>query len=159
MCTGREWNSWLNPRIIRLALSICPKEKNRFLPYGSSLEDKTLFEYDGDIVIESIIATDWYGNNIDVSSVLMPKEFYLQSAYPNPFNPITNLKFGLPFDSKVSIQIYNIQGQVVSTLLNDNIKAGYHSVMWNADEFSSGIYFVQMIAGDYIHNQKIMLVK
>ena len=91
---------------------------------GSSLEDKTLFEYDGDIVIQSAIATDWYGSDIAVSSVLIPKEFALQSAYPNPFNPVTNLKFGLPVDSKVSIQIYNLQGQVVSTLLNDNMQAG-----------------------------------
>ena len=126
---------------------------------GSSLEDKTLFEYDGDIVIESAIATDWHGSDIAVSTVLIPKEFALQSAYPNPFNPVTNLKFGLPVDSKVSIQIYNLQGQVVSTLLNDNMQTGYHSVVWNADEFGSGIYFVQMIAGDYIHTQKIMLVK
>ena len=126
---------------------------------GSALESKMLFEYEGNIVIQSAIATDWYGSNITVSSVLIPKEFALQSAYPNPFNPVTNLKFGLPVDSKVSIQIYNLQGQVVSTLLNDNMKAGYHSVVWNADEFGSGIYFVQMIAGDYIHTQKIMLVK
>jgi hypothetical protein len=125
----------------------------------SSLEDKSLFEYDGNIVIESVIATDWYGSDIAVSSVLIPKEFALQSAYPNPFNPVTNLTFGLPVDSKVFIQIYNLQGQVVSTLLNDNMQAGYHSVVWNADNHSSGIYFVQMIAGDYIHNQKIMLVK
>ena len=123
------------------------------------IEDKILFEYDGNIVIESAIATDWHGSDIAVSSVLIPKEFTLQSAYPNPFNPVTNLNFGLPVDSKVSIQIYNLQGQVVSTLLKDNMQAGYHSVVWNADNHSSGIYFVQMIAGDYIHIQKIMLVK
>ena len=126
---------------------------------GSVLESRMLFEYEGNIVIQSAIAADWYGSNIAVSSVLIPKEFALQSAYPNPFNPVTNLKFGLPVDSKVSMQIYNLQGQVVSTLLNDNMQAGYHSVVWNADNHSSGIYFVQMIAGDYIHTQKIMLVK
>ena len=91
--------------------------------------------------------------------MLIPKEFALQSAYPNPFNPVTNLKFGLPADSKVSIQIYNLQGRVIETLVNGNMNAGYHSVVWNADEFGSGIYFVLMIAGDYIHTQKIMLVK
>jgi hypothetical protein len=126
---------------------------------GSNLEDKILFEYDGNIVIESAIATDWHGSDIAVSSVLIPKEFTLQSAYPNPFNPVTNLNFGLPVDSKVSIQIYNLQGQVVSSLLNDNMQAGYHSVVWNADEFGSGIFFVQMIAGDYVKTQKLMLIK
>jgi len=121
-------------------------------------ESNELFTYTGDFeIMDMIIANS--ENQIDVNVINTPQEFNLDTAYPNPFNPVTNLKFGLPVDSKVSIQIYNLQGQVVSTLLNDNMQAGYHSVVWNADNHSSGIYFVQMIAGDYIHTQKIMLVK
>ena len=89
----------------------------------------------------------------------IPLELALQSAYPNPFNPITTLKFGLPIDSKVSIQIYNLRGRVIETLVNRTMDAGYHTAVWNADEFGSGLYFVQIIAGEYIDTQKLMLIK
>ena len=57
------------------------------------------------------------------------------------------------------IQIYNLQGRVVETLISSNMSAGYHSAMWNADRYSSGIYFVKMVAGEYVDTQKLMLVK
>ena len=55
--------------------------------------------------------------------------------------------------------IYNLQGREVSTLIDANIDAGYHSVVWNADSYASRIYFVKMVVGEYIHTQKLMLVK
>ena len=57
------------------------------------------------------------------------------------------------------MEVYNIQGQLVETLTNRHMDAGYHSVVWNADRHSSGMYFVKMIAGEYIKTQKLMLVK
>ena len=57
------------------------------------------------------------------------------------------------------LQVYNLQGRVIETLVNGNIEAGYHSVQWNADNYSSGMYFVKMVAGEYIDTQKLMLVK
>jgi hypothetical protein len=88
-----------------------------------------------------------------------PEKFGLDSAYPNPFNPTTTISFGLEFDSEVSIQIYNLQGRVVETLVSEYMRAGYHSVTWNADNFSSGVYFVKMATGDYVSTQKLLLVK
>ncbi len=114
-----------------------------------------LFSYEGNFTIVEIEAA----NSTDYIPVILPSLTSLQSAYPNPFNPITNLKFGLPVDSKVAIQIYNLQGRVIETLVNRNMNAGYHSLVWNANEFGSGIYFVQMIAGEYMDIQKLMLVK
>ena len=89
----------------------------------------------------------------------LPESFSLSAAYPNPFNPVTTLSFELPIEAIVSLSIYNLQGREVSTLINGNIEAGYHSVVWNADNNSSGIYFVKMVAGEYINTQKLMLVK
>ncbi|SVC31522.1 uncharacterized protein METZ01_LOCUS284376, partial [marine metagenome] len=94
---------------------------------------------------------------IEVESI--PEEFGLNSAYPNPFNPVTTLSFQLPMDSQVSMQIYNIQGRLVETLADYNMQAGYHSITWNADQHSSGMYFVKMIAGEHVSTQKLLLVK
>jgi len=126
---------------------------------GSSLESSTLFEYTGDMSIESIIVSDIEGNAIPASSIIVPSKYALESAYPNPFNPVTTLNFSLPESQEVMLQVYNLQGRVIETLVNSNIEAGYHSVQWNADNYSSGMYFVKMVAGEYIDTQKLMLVK
>jgi len=85
--------------------------------------------------------------------------YSLSTAYPNPFNPVTTLSFAIPVDSEVSLSVYNLQGREVSTLIEGNMDAGYHSVIWNADSYSSGVYFVKMIAGEFINTQKLMLIK
>jgi len=69
------------------------------------------------------------------------------------------LRFAIPIDSEVSLSIYNMQGREISSLIKDNMKAGYHSIVWDANSFASGVYFVHMIAGDYMNTQKIMLIK
>jgi len=94
---------------------------------------------------------------VEVESI--PEEFGLEGAYPNPFNPVTTLSFKLPMESQVSLQVYNLQGRLVETLIDGNIDAGYHSVVWNADEHGSGMYFVKMISGDKVSTLKLLLVK
>ena len=89
----------------------------------------------------------------------LPESFSLSAAYPNPFNPTTTLDFAIPVDSKVSLSIYNLQGREMSMLINDNIDAGYYTVVWDANTYASGVYFVKMIAGEYVKTQKLMLVK
>jgi hypothetical protein len=89
----------------------------------------------------------------------IPDDFELSQAYPNPFNPTTTLSFAIPIDSEVSLSVYNLQGREVSTLIDANMDAGYHSIVWNADSYSSGVYFVKMVAGEYVNTQKLMLVK
>ena len=92
-------------------------------------------------------------------SVPLPGAFSLGDAYPNPFNPVTSINFAVPVESDISIQVYNIQGRVIETLVHDIMEAGYHTVTWHADDHSSGIYFVKMISGEYVKTQKLMLVK
>ena len=89
----------------------------------------------------------------------LPETFSLDSAYPNPFNPTTTLSFSIPVDSEVILSIYNLQGREVSSLIEGNMDAGYHSVVWNADSYSSGVYFVKMMTAEFTKTQKIMLMK
>ena len=125
----------------------------------STLVEKTLFKYSGDISIEVAIIADWYGSDIVVKEVILPKEFSLDRVYPNPFNPITTIHYALPEDSLVSLLIYDLQGRVAAELLNDLKTAGYHSLIWNASSHASGIYFVKMQADKDVSTQKLMLVK
>ena len=89
----------------------------------------------------------------------LPESYSLSSAYPNPFNPVTRLEFGLPLDGNVSIDVYNLQGRLIETLAKGHMEAGYHFVVWNADSHASGVYFVKMVSGEYVKTQKLMLVK
>jgi len=95
----------------------------------------------------------------DISKFMVPTQFALGSAYPNPFNPSTKLNLDITQTGHVSMEVYNIKGQVVETLLNGVMSAGYHTITWNANQLSSGMYFVKVIAGDNVATQKVMLLK
>jgi len=98
---------------------------------------------------------------------LLPDRYSLSQAYPNPFNPSTTINFGLPEDADVVIKIYDLIGREVKTIIDKNVKAGYHHVTWNAYDYSSGVYFLQMVvlhqnngtADKFVSTQKLMLVK
>ena len=105
----------------------------------------------------------WSDNGLfmvsSLSQVVMPEVYSLRQAYPNPFNPTTTLSFAIPVDAAVSLSIYNMQGREVSTLIDANMDAGYHSVVWDANSYASGVYFVKMMAGEFVNTQKLMLIK
>ncbi|MFZ0454251.1 MAG: T9SS type A sorting domain-containing protein, partial [Ignavibacteriaceae bacterium] len=87
-----------------------------------------------------------FSNEIKLDIDFTPKEFTLYQNYPNPFNPSTTIKYALPFESRVEIIIYNIQGQKV-TEFDEGIKvAGYHDINWHPGKVSSGVYFYFMHA-------------
>ena len=88
----------------------------------------------------------------------VPTAFGLSQNYPNPFNPVTTISYELPAPSSILISVYNIQGQLVETLVNGQIEAGYHSVVWNADNFASGVYIVKLTADNYTQTQKMLLM-
>jgi len=125
---------------------------------------KLLKQSTGELIVLGGEIDEWLSNGVFTISGLSeiesaPGKISLDSAYPNPFNPTTTISFGLPVDSEVSIQIYNLQGRVVETLASQFMQAGYHSVTWNANNYSSGVYFVKMATGDYVSTQKLLLVK
>ena len=94
----------------------------------------------------------------------LPTEFALHQNYPNPFNPDTDIKFDLPEDSHVKLEIFNILGQKVNTVVDEDMRAGYRSVKWNGTDnnghqLSSGVYFYRLIAGDNVFTRKMMMLK
>ncbi|MBZ0266237.1 choice-of-anchor D domain-containing protein, partial [bacterium] len=99
---------------------------------------------------------------IDLNSQI-PNEFALKSGYPNPFNPSIEIPFNIPRTSDVKIVVYNVYGQVVDILVDSQVKAGYHKVIWNSERVStsvsSGMYFVKMEAKGFVKSQKIVLMK
>lgn len=89
----------------------------------------------------------------------LPQDFAMIEAYPNPFNPITNIDFIIPNDCHVDIKIYDIHGREIAILVSEQYTAGHHSTLWDAEEQSSGVYFVKMITEDFVNTQKLMLIK
>ena len=85
--------------------------------------------------------------------------YNLEAPYPNPFNPTTTISYSLPMQTKVSLTIYSLQGKEVKSLVNGIMDEGYHSLVWNSDGYSSGVYFIKMIAGEYIQTQKLIILK
>lgn len=93
------------------------------------------------------------------ASVAVPTDYDLSQNYPNPFNPTTTITFAVPSSGFVSLKVYDVLGREVKTLADDNESAGYHSVIFNASDLPSGVYFYRIDAGKYTSVKKLMLVK
>ncbi len=91
--------------------------------------------------------------------LLTPKHLALLQNYPNPFNAGTTIKFDLPYDSHVIIDIYDILGRRTLRLLNEYRYAGRNYVTWESGDYPSGVYFVRLEAGERSENIKMVLLK
>ena len=100
----------------------------------------------------------------EVDQAELPKEFGLRQNYPNPFNPTTVIQYALPKASFVKIQIYNILGQKVRSLVDEPQEPGYKTIRWDGEddggnEVSSGVYFYRIEAADFVKCRKMILLK
>ena len=89
----------------------------------------------------------------------IPTNFSLAQNYPNPFNPVTEINYSLAEDCLVKLDIFNIVGQKISTLVNKRQDAGVYSIRWNARNTASGIYFYRITAGTYYNTKKMVLLR
>ena len=89
----------------------------------------------------------------------LPARYALAQNYPNPFNPVTTIQYQLPQASYVTLNIYNILGQLVATLVDGFEQAGYKSVKWNAVNVPSGVYFCRFQNFNFSETRKLLLVK
>ncbi len=88
-----------------------------------------------------------------------PVDIVLYQNYPNPFKTSTQISFSLPHPDKVTIQIYNLKGQLVETLIDENKQAGIHTLEWNAENASSGIYFMKLLTVEREIIRKLVIIK
>ena len=94
----------------------------------------------------------------------IPSEFLLSQNYPNPFNPVTNMNFELPRSGRVLLTIYNVRGQEVKTLINENLNYGLHTASWQGIDnmgrpVSSGVYFSELQSSGIRKVRKMVLLK
>jgi hypothetical protein len=145
-----------------------PCEEEGFDTYDECIEDGEMGLFLGDL--EDI--QDFYIHtyrvmlptgevSIITDNGILPDEFKLYAAYPNPFNPVTTIRFdvGTEIVSITSLRIYDIAGRNVATLVNGPIQAGTHEVRWDASIMPSGVYFTELISGNNRQTQKMVLLK
>jgi hypothetical protein len=116
----------------------------------------------------------WFGAGVSIASQpnpilldipssiengVLPVETKLHQNYPNPFNPTTTIKFDLASNSVVKLNVYNYNGQLVKSLVNGQMNAGYHSVNFDASSLSAGVYYYTMVSANKTMTQKMVLVK
>ncbi len=153
----------------------------QYIPTYASLGDYLYIIYDGDYpnimnsayfpftviaATEGLAGSDrgwevsgWGGKADDMDAVNIPAKLTLKDNYPNPFNAQTTITYQLPKAGDVSLDIYNLMGQKVATLVNGNVEAGSHTVVWNAGYYSSGIYFYKLTAGNKVFTKRMTLLK
>jgi hypothetical protein len=91
--------------------------------------------------------------------LLIPETYHLEQNFPNPFNPTTRIAFGLPTSCHVKLNIYNIRGEAISNLLDEQMNAGRYSLFFDASQLPSGIYLYQIEAGRFQETKKMLVVK
>lgn len=140
---------------------------NNFILNTSTMSNERLTNY-GLFSFDSRTASDHFPKVQDLKIPLItnlnesninPGKFDLLQNYPNPFNPVTVVSYQLPVDSNVSIKIYDVLGNEIAVLVDGLRKAGKHSVTFNAEKMSSGIYYYQLKAGEYINTKKMVLLR
>ena len=90
---------------------------------------------------------------------LIPEEYKINNIYPNPFNPVTNIEFGLPENAFVQIMVYDITGRQIAALMNSFQFAGYYSLTWDATDSPSGVYFIDMTSDGFKQTRQVILMK
>ena len=125
--------------------------RGQFIGVGSKYGDnfQLLVCYDSDIT--TVVG-------IDLDDIIANK-FTLLPAYPNPFNPVTNISFVVDKSSKISLKIFDVSGKLVQVVNPKMYESGIHNIQWNASSLSSGMYFIHMLNGVDKHTQKVMLLK
>lgn len=108
-------------------------------------------------------AVEWNGPMVAPTAVAetkeVPRQYSLEQNYPNPFNPSTTIRYGLPAQGRVRLELFNVIGQQVATLVDANQEAGYHTVQFNGAGLPSGLYFYRITSGSFVQTMKMVLAK
>jgi hypothetical protein len=123
---------------------------NEIIAFGESLE------FISDMIVGDGFDTFKLSRKIQDT---LPDSYSISEPYPNPFNPVTTFRYSIPEDGLVQLSIFDISGRKIYEILNQETSAGNYSAEWNADEYSSGVYIIKMVANEVISTQKIALIK
>tara|TARA_B100000886_G_scaffold57312_1_gene35171 strand:+ start:2356 stop:5424 length:3069 start_codon:yes stop_codon:yes gene_type:complete len=125
--------------------------RGEFVGVGSQYNEsfQLLVGYDSDI--STVVGVD--------EDDIVLNEFSLLPAYPNPFNPVTNISFVVDKSSEISLKIFDVNGKLIQVVNPKTYQIGVHNIQWNASSLSSGMYFIHMLNGADRYTQKVMLLK
>jgi len=145
-------SAWEEQRFDLSAFSGVVKIRFRFGSDGNTTEEGW---YVDDVVVNNMVTNiDLYENDVD-----LPFEFSLSQNYPNPFNPETTIEYTLAETEFVSLKVFDLLGKQVTKLVSGQFEKGKHQITWNAENFSSGIYFYTIEAGSFKQTRKLVLIK
>jgi len=144
-----------------LDIEIVPRKDNVYVMLDESVDVGKTYYY-------KLKSEDEFGYSETLAEtnilVAAPRTYKLYGNYPNPFNPETTIKFELPVYTKVKLTVYNILGQEVATLINEERAAGFHAIKWDGRNafgrrVASGIYIYRLEAKDFVRSKKMLMVK
>jgi hypothetical protein len=131
--------------------------------YGDCFEMMSMFlgiEDIQEILMDFDMTMSYVGELAVLENGIVPETVHLYSNYPNPFNPVTTIRFDVvETQHATSLQVFDISGRMVETLVNEKLKPGQHEMHWNATQHSSGVYFLRMDTGSFSKTQKMILLK
>jgi hypothetical protein len=137
----------LNPVISGIGHSVQQTTDGGYIIVGKKDRDVLLIKVAPDIT------------SIDENQLVSEYSFQLQQNYPNPFNPFTTIKFQIPNSEFTTLKVYNILGKKVSTLVSKRLNQGKHTYTFDGNNLASGIYYYQLVAGEYREVRKMILLK
>jgi hypothetical protein len=165
------WQFRHSPDVFTVAMGSVQRlsNGNTFIGWGASTMGATEVRSDGNTVYEiqfpdtvfSYRALKYTLNTTTSApeNLQMPASSSLSQNYPNPFNPSTNITFSIPDVQYVSLKVYDLLGKEITTLINNTMNPGSHSVQWNAANIPSGVYFYRLQAGSFMDTKKLVLLR
>jgi hypothetical protein len=146
-----------------VSISLAQNSAHQIIPVWTDLnsEPVTIFiDLGNDGTIDDTIFVKNQATNIeDEGSLISPDSYNLAQNYPNPFNPATIIQYSIPKRSNVSLKVYDILGNEVANLVNEEKNRGIYQVTFNATGLASGIYFYMLQAGSFVETKKMILMK
>ena len=169
--TAKEYDIELNyvtengiGRFGDFGIQLTANTSHTFVPNWTDLtntELKVLVDIGNDGTIDDTLSliNQVTGIGEEQGSLLSPNSYNLAQNYPNPFNPTTIINFSIPKTSLVTIKVYDVLGNEVATLVNEEKVQGVYSVTFDASRLASGVYYYQLHAGEYVQTKKMILIK
>jgi hypothetical protein len=149
---------------INATMDLCEMMGDDYYYYGGCYEMLNMFLGIEDIqeaVMDFDMTMSYVGELTVLENGIVPETIRLYPSYPNPFNPVTTIRFDIPVEThhNTSLQIFDITGRMVETLVNEKLEPGQHETQWDASQYACGVYFLRMNAVSFTKTQKMILLK